>query len=173
MNIVAVCGSPRKGNTEFALRQFLILAEEKGYRTDLVLLREKRIEHCRGCLDCKTNATCVISDDMTSILEKMKSADLVVLGSPNYFANFSGLMKDFIDRLVPLYHLEALKDKKLIMIFVGASNNPKVSSLAEELADHFKMTLVGDCYLLAQEQRDIEDNPSKKEEVVKFATQVL
>lgn len=52
MNIIAVCGSPRKGNTEFVLKRILTKAEELGVKTELILLREKRIEFCDGCLSC-------------------------------------------------------------------------------------------------------------------------
>ena len=44
MNIIALCGSPRDGNTEFTLKRILTKASELGASTELVLLRKKRIE---------------------------------------------------------------------------------------------------------------------------------
>ncbi len=44
MKILAICDSPRKGNTEFILKRILTKAETLGAKTELVLLREKRIE---------------------------------------------------------------------------------------------------------------------------------
>ena len=43
MKVVGVCGSPRKGNTEWMLKRFLEAAARDGVETDLILLREKDI----------------------------------------------------------------------------------------------------------------------------------
>ena len=57
-------------------------------------------------------------------------ADLIVIGTPNYFDNVPGLMKDFIDRTVPFYETDKLKGKKLITIVTGGekiANSKKVA----------------------------------------------
>jgi multimeric flavodoxin WrbA len=81
MNIIAICGSPRKGNTEYTLKRFLTRAEELGHRVELVLLREKRIGYCAGCDICvKEKKPCPIVDDARIIMERMVVNDLIVFG---------------------------------------------------------------------------------------------
>jgi putative NADPH-quinone reductase len=40
---------------------------------------------------------------MAELLEKIRHAEILIFGSPLYFFNFTGIMKDFTDRLVPLW----------------------------------------------------------------------
>jgi multimeric flavodoxin WrbA len=53
---------------------------------------------------------------MTPLYKKLLDADVIVLGSPNFFANVSGITKDLIDRTLPFYHKTALKNKKIFLI---------------------------------------------------------
>lgn len=107
MNILAINGSPRgrSGNTEILIRSFLEGAAQTGGSAETVYLKDERIEHCVGCLSCwfRTPGVCVHKDDMAKLLEKMRHADILVFGSPLYFYDFTALMKNFIDRLVPLW----------------------------------------------------------------------
>jgi len=65
---------------------------------------------------------CVIDDDMTSIMDKMLHSDIIVIGSPRYFDNVTGLLKDFVDRNHPFYRAESLKGKRLILFMVGGGS---------------------------------------------------
>jgi len=176
MNIVAVCGSPRKGNTEFILKRFLIGAENFGHKTDLVLLREKKIERCGGCLSCDDDGVCGIRDDMNAIIEKLKANDLIVFGSPNYFNNVSGLMKDFFDRLNPALVDNKLSGKKAIAIMSGAedakSAEAAIATIAS-VADIFKMTMIGDLCLVGKKAQDVETNPESVQKIDDFAKNIL
>jgi multimeric flavodoxin WrbA len=177
MNIIAICGSPRKGNTEFALKRILTKAEELGAKTELVLLREKRVRFCNGCLNCDSTGECDIRDDMQSIYPRLENADLIIFGSPNYFSNVSGMMKSFIDRLNPFYTNKKLKDKKVVAVVVGGSNKPdtiKNSIKSVELAaDWTEMSLVSDLYLVGENHQDIENNPESIREIDKFAKNLI
>ncbi|MCP4544079.1 MAG: hypothetical protein GY832_43765 [Chloroflexi bacterium] len=105
MKILAINGSPRgaKGNTERILQPFLAGAREAGVETKVVYLKGKKIEHCLGCFSCwtKTPGICVHKDDMPELLEKMRTADVMVFATPLYVYTVSGLMKDFMDRMIP------------------------------------------------------------------------
>jgi len=172
MNIIAICGSPRKGNTEFVLKRILTKAEELGSSVELVLLREKRIEFCNGCLSCDSTGKCNVRDDMQLIYPKLESADLIIFGSPNYFSNMTGMMKNFIDRLNPFYTSKKLKNKKVVAVVVGGSNKPetiKNSIKSIELAaDWTEMPLVGDLYLTGEKSQDIENDPDKIRKIDEF-----
>ena len=172
MNIIAICGSPRRGNTEFVLKRILTKAEELGSSVELILLREKRIEFCNGCLSCDSSSKCNIRDDMQIIYPKLESADLIIFGSPNYFHNVSGVMKNFIDRLLPFYYENKLKDKKIVTVMIGASGEAdaikKSMSCFEEAVNLLKASCVGDFYLAARKSQDIENNPDKIKKIDEF-----
>lgn len=106
MNIFVVNGSPRgaEGNTEVLIQAFLEGAAKPDDTVDTVYLKEKRIEHCTGCFTCwfKTPGVCVHKDDMPDLIQRLRRADVIVFGSPLYIYNFTGLMKDFADRLITL-----------------------------------------------------------------------
>jgi multimeric flavodoxin WrbA/putative sterol carrier protein len=105
MKILAINGSPRgaKGNTERLVQPFLAGAREAGAETEVIYLKGKKINHCRGCFTCwtKTPGVCVHKDDMPALLEKLRTADVVVFATPLYVFTVSGLMKDFMDRMIP------------------------------------------------------------------------
>ncbi len=127
MKILAVCGSPRKGNTETMLRKILEGAAYKGAAIDIVLLRDKDIRPCLGDVECENSGKCSTRDDMKDILRKMVNADVVVLGSPTYFDTVSGLFKNFMDRTLPLYSEKKMKDKPVVIVAVGGEELGKSS----------------------------------------------
>jgi multimeric flavodoxin WrbA len=113
MKVVGICGSPRKGNTEWMLRKLLDEVAKGGVETELILLREKNIKGCDGCLGCEVGGTqrkgtCHIQDDMQRIYPALMKADGFVFGTPVYFDLLSGLLKNFMDRTCPIWpHLES------------------------------------------------------------------
>ncbi|KPU44772.1 iron-sulfur flavoprotein [Oxobacter pfennigii] len=103
MKIVAINGSPKgkTGNTNVMVSSFLKGAQESGAETVNIFLAEKEIKHCRGCHICwsKGPCQCVISDDMLGVISLIGGADVVVFATPVYFANISGMLKVFMDRM--------------------------------------------------------------------------
>ena len=106
MKITAFNASMRgeKSITTIMLREFLRGAKEAGAVTEHVILKKMKINRCLGCLNCwiKTPGACVQKDDHPGLLEKYMASDVVVFASPVYVENVTGLMKDFIDRLIPI-----------------------------------------------------------------------
>lgn len=106
MKILAVNGSPNgeRGNTEVLVKAFLEGAMEKGAITETIYLKDKRINNCTGCFSCwfKTPGECIHKDDMPEILVKIPEADAIVYATPLYVYSVSGLMKNFMDRLIPM-----------------------------------------------------------------------
>jgi len=97
--VLGICGSARKkGNTATLLRDVLNAA---GMESELVFLSDLTIGFCTGCLSCvKNRGVCIKDDDMKGLLGKMIAAQAIVLGSPNYYYDVSGLMKNMIDRSI-------------------------------------------------------------------------
>ncbi|MDQ0287607.1 multimeric flavodoxin WrbA [Desulfofundulus luciae] len=100
MKILAINGSHRKGkNTAIMLQAVLDEAAKSGAETELVELVDYNIKPCLACNRCLGKTECSIKDDDMGVLAgKMLAADGIVLGSPVYWANVTGLMKNFIDR---------------------------------------------------------------------------
>lgn len=102
-SVTAILGSARKHGVTFrATRRFLDDLEALGgVRCDVVFLSDCNLGLCRGCKACflRGEEYCPLEDDRDLLLEKMARADGVVLATPNYSFQVSGLMKVFLDRL--------------------------------------------------------------------------
>ena len=106
MKITAFNGAMRgrKSITHLMVETFLEGAAEAGAEVENVVLVEKKIRRCIGCLQCwlKTPGVCVQKDDMAPLLETYLASDIIVMASPVYVDNVTGLTKDFMDRLIPI-----------------------------------------------------------------------
>lgn len=102
MKVVAFNGSARKdGNTAILIKRVFKELEQEGIETELVQLAGQKIQGCAACYKCAAakDKRCAVTDDIVnSCIEKMISADAIILGSPTYFADCSAQMKALIDR---------------------------------------------------------------------------
>lgn len=121
--ILFISGSARNGNCKEILETI-----QKNfwleYSTDLIFIRDFNLKPCMGCMTCSVNNTnnCISDDHTDILLDKVLDADIVVLATPNYFYNLSGLTKNFIDKTYPLYNEKKLQGKKFIYIYVGGDD---------------------------------------------------
>jgi len=113
LKVLAVNSSPRgkNSNTDRILQPFLEGAREAGAGTETIYLENKKINHCTACFTCwaKTPGVCIQKDDMSELLEKVIQAEVIVYATPVYAFTVSGLMKDFMDRLIPLLNPQVIK----------------------------------------------------------------
>ena len=89
MYILAINGSPRKNwNTAKLLQSALKGADSCGAVTEMIHLYDYNFKGCYSCLACKRKdketTYCNYLDEFQQILEKVKKADGVILGSPIY-----------------------------------------------------------------------------------------
>jgi len=104
MRILALNATYRKNGTTVALvERALEGAAVVGAVTEHLLLKDYDIRHCTNCLKCYGDleseiAPCTHADDVTLILEKIKAADGVILGSPVHMGFVTGLMYVFMER---------------------------------------------------------------------------
>lgn len=176
MKIIAICGSSRRGNTEYTLNKMLTKADHMGHQTDLVLLREKRIELCDGCFECDTTSKCKIKDGMQDIYDRMENSDLLIFASPNYFDSYTGLMKNFIDRLRPYCSSGKMNGKKMVIISVGGGgplSTKRLISNFEVVADKLGLIMVGDLDFMAKGPSDIESDQENIKKIENFIQGIL
>ncbi len=105
MRILALNGSPRMeaSCTHRLLEPLLAGMEEGGAKTELIHIKKLELQLCLGCFNCwvATPGRCIQDDEMAAAFETYSRADLVVFGTPLYYGSMSGLLKTFLDRLLP------------------------------------------------------------------------
>jgi len=104
MKIVAICGSPRKGNTYKVFDTIKENFPEIDFKT--LMLKDMNFELCRGCYSCvvRGEEKCPLKDDRDEILKEMTEAEGVIFASPSYCHMITALMKNFFDRFGYLAH---------------------------------------------------------------------
>ena len=112
MKILLINGSPKgkKSNSLRLAASFVEGVKSKAEgRGELVTVDEVevaslKISACHGCFACWKNTPghCCIKDDMAAIIEKEIEADLVVWSFPLYYFNVPGILKNLIDRQLPM-----------------------------------------------------------------------
>ncbi len=100
MKVVAINGSARKsGNTALLIQTVFEALEIEGIETEMICMAENVIQPCKACGACGGQGNCVHHHDaFREILEKMKAADGILLGSPVYSANISSSMQAVLER---------------------------------------------------------------------------
>lgn len=106
VTILGVCGSPRKGSTQFVLEQALAAAkEQEDVLTDMICLSGLHIEGCDQCDYCvRKQCYCRHKDDFTQeLMQRFIQADGYVIATPVYNMNISWKLLTFFNRFRPLH----------------------------------------------------------------------
>ena len=121
MQVLIINGSPRKnGVTAAVLHRIKENLRKADVEVFFYNLGEMKMSHCTGCNYCYRTGHCCIEDDAELLSKRMEEADGIVLGSPTYASNVSGLMKDFIDR--GHFVIEQLLHKKYCIVVASGEN---------------------------------------------------
>ena len=112
MNILLMNGSPKgKGSNSLKLAYSFLEGLKDGCARkgeDLSIeelhVASMKIGACKGCFACwkKTPGICCIKDDMQTVIEKQLKADLILWSFPLYYFNVPGILKNLIDRQLPM-----------------------------------------------------------------------
>lgn len=76
-------------------------------------------------------------DQFAEIVERMKNADTIVIGSPVYWHNMSGMIRNLIDRFYGPVPAGALKGRKFVFLFQGAAPEAWMLEKAEYTMSRF------------------------------------
>ena len=121
--VLVLLSSPRRGgNSDLLCDQFTKGAKQAGHHTEKIFLKDKKINYCTGCGTCfNEGKRCPQKDDMAEVLEKMISADVIVMATPVYFYTMNAQMKTLIDRTCSRY--TEIKNKEFYFIVTAADSS--------------------------------------------------
>lgn len=104
MKVFLINGSPKgkRSNTYRLATAFLEGMGEAQVRECSV--SQLDIRPCMGCFACwgKTPGKCVLQDDMSSVIENILWADVILWSFPLYYFSVPGGLKNLIDRQLPM-----------------------------------------------------------------------
>lgn len=103
--IIAINAGPRTGwNTDQLIKAAAKGAEEAGAEVEYVdLFKIEKYTGCISCFGCKQTRTygqCVCRDGLSAVLDKIREADGLIIGSPNYLGNLTASFRALYERLV-------------------------------------------------------------------------
>ncbi len=103
MKVLLINGSPKeKGCTYTALTEVARSLNARGIETEIFHIGAEPIRGCIGCGSCakKGDARCVFNlDPVNTVIEKMETADGLILGTPVHYAAASGAITSLMDRV--------------------------------------------------------------------------
>ena len=101
--ILGICGSGRKDGNSGALVETVLRAAGKDSET--VWLIDQNIGYCTGCMRCVFEGGCWQHDGMTDLYRQLIECEALVLGTPCYYGDVSGLVKSMMDRSIALGYM--------------------------------------------------------------------
>ena len=133
--IVVINAGPRTNwNTATLLGEAARGAAEAGAEVKVFdLYKLDKFTGCVSCFGCKLPATmgkCVCKDALSPVLEEIRSADGLIIGSPNYLGNLTAAFRALYERLVfqsLTYNKEKMccNEHKIPVLLAMTSNAPE------------------------------------------------
>ena len=137
--IVAVNAGPRKGwNTDTLIDEAIRGAEEAGASVEKFdLFRLEGYTGCVSCFGCKKEkfkGHCIRRDGLTPVLDAIRAADGLIIGSPNYLGELTASFRALYERLIfqnLTYNLETpcCNDRLIPVLLIMTSNAPDTAYL--------------------------------------------
>ena len=133
--IIAINGSPRSGwNTDILVREAAAGAASAGAEAEVIdLYKLEKFTGCVSCFGCKAEThlgKCICKDGLTDVLEKIRTADGLILGSPVYLGDITAGLRALYERLIFQYISYKLdppnyNNRKIPVVFIFTSNAPE------------------------------------------------
>lgn len=139
------------GNTNTLVDELIRGARENGHEIEELDLVRSNLNGCTGCNACGMNGNCVQQDDMTNeFMNKLLTADALVLSSPTYYFNISAQLKAFIDRFYSWTSKISSKHMKTAFITTCWNSDDETISIIRDyinkLNDYMNFESVGEIY---------------------------
>ncbi len=137
--VIIVNGSPRKNwNTYKMCESFAGGVQAAGGVAEIINLYDVDFKGCRSCFACKLKGgknfgRCSYPDGLVEVLDKISVADGLVVASPIYCSDVTGVTRCFIERLTfPFFEYKqgypSIAPKKLKTAMIYTMNIPEVLS---------------------------------------------
>ncbi len=149
--IIIVNAGPRKGwNTDTLLTEAAAGAEAAGAQTERFdLFRLEKYTGCISCFGCKKEkfkGRCVCKDGLTPVLDAIRAADGLIIGSPNYLSEMTASFRALYERLIfqnLTYNLEqpCCNERPIPVLLIMTSNAPDTTYAG--LLENYRRTLNG------------------------------
>lgn len=166
-SVLILSSSPRRGgNSETLCLRFKEGAEEAGHRVEMININDYDIRYFDQ-REYDRKASAAESDDAARIIEKMKSADVIVLSSPVYFYNMTAQLKALIDRTYG--HERDLGGKEFFFIATSTDRDEEATDGVFEAFHSFTRCLYGSIERGvirgngARNRGDIDSHPAMRE----------
>ena len=147
--IIAVNAGPRMGwNTETLIKEASKGAEAAGALVERFdLFRLERYTGCISCFGCKKErfkGHCICRDGLTPVLDAIREADGLIIGSPNYLSEMTASFRALYERLIfqnLTYNLETpcCNEHPIPVLMIMTSNSPDTGY--QWLANNYQQTL--------------------------------
>lgn len=147
--IIAVNAGPRMGwNTETLITQASKGAEEAGAQVQRFdLFRLEKYTGCISCFGCKKErfkGHCICRDGLTPVLDAIREADGLIIGSPNYLGEMTASFRALYERLIfqnLTYNVETpcCNDRMIPVLLIMTSNAP--DTYYTQLLENYRQTL--------------------------------
>ena len=149
--IVAVNAGPRKGwNTDTLINEAAKGVESTGATVEKFdLFRLEKYTGCISCFGCKKEKNkghCVCRDGLTEVLDAIREADGLIIGSPNYLGEMTASFRALYERLVfqnLTYNRETpcCNQNPIPVLLIMTSNAPDTAYMG--LMQNYQQTLSG------------------------------
>ncbi len=95
---------------------------------------------------------------------------MIIFGIPNYFDNVSGLFKNFMDRLHPLYKSGLIANKKVVFVYVGGGEEEgtkiELHNSVAGFVKYLKLCVIAEYSFKALEYKDIVNQQDKVQKMI-------
>jgi len=154
--VLAINGSARKGRTYQLLKN---ITDKLPFDTEIVNLNDFKINECLGCEVCIKKDFCVIKGEAGLLMKKLIEADgIIIIGTPVYIENVSGLLKKFLDRTCRWYHRPPLIGKPVLLVATTAGSSLKfVLKYLENITTTWGMIQTGKIGRRISQARTVDD----------------
>ena len=137
MKALIINGSPHKnGTTKRALEEVKKPLFREGFDCEIYDI-ESWAGGCRACGFCKKTGKCVIDDDINRVLPLFEAADVLIIGSPVYYASPNGSLIAFLDRL---FHSANFDKRMKVDAAVVAARRGGLSSTFDAINKYFTIS---------------------------------
>ena len=149
MKIVAVNAGPRTGwNTDTLVTEAAKGAQAAGAEVEKFdLFKLERYTGCISCFGCKREkfkGHCVCRDGLTPVLDAIREADGLIIGSPNYLSELTASFRALYERLIFQYLTYNLENPccnahPVPVLLIMTSNAP--DTMYQGLLKNYQQTL--------------------------------